>query len=152
MQVDRYGRPITLDTALGDLPESLGHERRMGRMFDPSAGLALDWINRYKTTNFGIILPADSQTVLQDNALRTYLLVQNQSATSDITLSFGTDAALSGLGSVIIVPRGNYELIGGEAGGAFCPKQSVNVRSLVAGVQIVVIEGTLEPYDIATRG
>lgn len=151
---DKYGRPITRDTPLGDLPESLKRERAPGQLFDPGAYMALEWINRYKTTNFGIIIAAagDSQTILQDNQLRTYLLVQNQDAAADLQLSFSTDAAPGGLGSVVIIAGGNYELIGGQQGGAFCPKQSVNVRSTVAGQQICVVEGTLEPYEIAARG
>ncbi len=136
---------------LGSLPEDLMAYRRSRGLFDPSSGLALDWINRYKFTNFGVIVQVASQTVLQDNPLRTYLLVQNQNAAADLQLSFGTDAAASGLGSVIIIPRGNYELIGGEAGGSAVPKASVNVRGTVANQQICVVEGTLEPYELATR-
>lgn len=136
---------------LGDLPEDLSRYRRGGAVFDPSSGLALDWINRYKTTVFGFILQTGSQAVLQDNPLRTYLLIQNQSAATDIFLSFTNDAAANDLGSIIIIPRGNYELIGGEAGGAFVPKASVNMRAAAADTRIAVVEGTLEPYELASR-
>ena len=134
---------------LGSLPEDLESYRRGGRMFDPSAGVAIDWINRYKVTNFGVQIGNVSQTVLQDNALRTYLLIQNQSPATDLFLSFTTDANPT-IGSIIIIPRGNYELIGGEAGGSFVPKASVNLIS-TALINVVVVEGTLEPYELATR-
>ena len=137
---------------LGELPEDLGVERMPGREFDPSAGLALDWVNRFKTVNFGIVLnDTNSLTVLNDNALRTYLLIQNQSGVNNLLISFGTDVAASGLGSHIIFPEGNYELIGGQAGGAYVPKQSVNIRAAAAPIQLVVHEGTLEPYELSTR-
>ena len=78
---------------LGELPEDLGRERAPGQEFDPSAGLGLDWFNRYKTVNFGVILATtDSQTVLNDNSLRTYILIQNQSG-NDLLVSFGTGVA-----------------------------------------------------------
>lgn len=152
MHNDKYGRPVTRNTTLGDLPEGLTRERLAGRVFDPTQGLALDWVNRYKVTNFGIILGAASQTVLQDNALRTYLLIQNQDLAANLQLSFTTDAAVGGLGSVVIIPGGNYELIGGEMGGAFCPKQSVNILGTVVGQQICIVEGTLEPHSLGYEG
>lgn len=141
-----------LRAQLGDLPESLGRERLPGQLFDPRAGLAIDWVNRFKTVNFGVVLAnTNNQTVLQDNGLRTYLLVQNQSAVNDLLLSFGTEAAASGIGSHIIIPRGNYELIGGQFGGSYVPKSSVNLRAAVAPIQALIHEGTLEPYEISTR-
>jgi len=130
---------------LGDLPESLGRERRGGRVFDPTSGLALDWVNRYKTSNFGFIVGPGGAQLLQGNKLRTYLLVQNKDAATDLILSFGSEANL--FNGIIIIPRGNYELIGGEGGGAFCPPDSVNAFA-TADVNIVVVEGTLSPYEM----
>jgi hypothetical protein len=130
---------------LGDLPESLTRERRGGRVFDPTSGLALDWVNRYKTTNFGSIVgPAGTQLLL-GNKLRTYLLVQNKDAATDLFLSFGNDA--NAFNGVIVIPRGNYELIGGEDGGAHIPQESVNAFATV-DIQVVVVEGTLSPYEM----
>lgn len=143
----RIGRPDL--AGMGDLPADLGRERRGGQGFDPSAGLALEWVNRYKTTNFGTVTGAGSITILQNNGLRTYLLVQNKSAASDLFLTFTTDA--SPFSGILIIPRGNYELIGGEAGGSFCPSDSVNLIGAAAGMNVVIVEGTLMPYELASR-
>lgn len=134
---------------VGSLPEDLMRYRRAGQPFDPSAGLGLDWINRYKTTNFGTIVGVTSTTILQNNALRTYLLIQNKDVASNLFLTFTTDA--SSFGGILIIPRGNYELIGGEAGGSFVPSDSVNLIGAAANMNVVVVEGTLMPYELATR-
>ena len=131
---------------LQGLPEDLRTERQPGRVFNPNEGLKLDWVNRYKTINFGVNAQLASSTVLQDNQLRCYLLIQNQHATADLLLSFTTDA--SAFGSIIIVPRGNYELTGGEAGGSFVPSGSVNILGTVADQPVTIIEGTLSPYPM----
>lgn len=130
---------------LGDLPESLTRERRGGKVFDPTSGLALDWVNRYKTSNFGFIVGAAGAQLLQGNKLRTYLLVQNKDAATDLFLSFGTEA--NAFNGIIVIPRGNYEIIGGEDGGAHIPQESVNAFA-TANVNIVVVEGTLSPYEM----
>jgi hypothetical protein len=130
---------------LGDLPESLTRERRGGRVLDPTSGLALDWVNRYKTSNFGFIVGAAGAQLLQGNKLRTYLLVQNKDAATDLFLSFGTEA--NAFNGIIVIPRGNYEIIGGEDGGAHIPQESVNAFA-TANVNIVVVEGTLSPYEM----
>lgn len=134
---------------MGDLPEDIGRERQGKQGFDPAAGLAIDWINRYKTTNFGTLIQPASQTILQNNGLRTYLLIQNKDAAGDLFLTFTTDA--TPFGGILIIPRGNYELIGGEAGGAFCPSDSVNLIGSAVDMNIVVVEGTLLPYELSTR-
>lgn len=133
----------------GDLPEDLQRERRGKQGFDPSTGLAVDWVNRYKTTNFGTLIGLASRNILQNNGLRTYLLVQNKDAVSDLFLTFTTDA--SAFAGILIIPRGNYELIGGEAGGSFVPSDSVNLIGAAAGMNVVIVEGTLMPYELATR-
>lgn len=135
---------------LEGLPEDLQRERRAGRVFDPRSGVALDWVNRYKTVNFGVVIGIANSTVLQDNHLRTYLLIQNQHPLSDLFLSFTTEAGA--FGSVIIIPRGNYELIGGEAGGSYVPSGSVNLLGAVAAMSVTVVEGTLSPYEISIGG
>lgn len=128
---------------LGDLPESIGYERRAGRVFDPSAGLALDWSNRYQTLQFGLTVNG-SQVALQGNGLRTYLYVGNKSAATDLFIAFDTEA--NAFDGALILPRGFAELIGGEQGGAFCPKSTVNLFS-TAAVNAVIIEGTLQPHE-----
>ena len=142
-------RPDLAYGHLGDLPEDIGRERRAKQGFDPQAGLALDWTNRYKTTNFGTVIGVASQTILQNNGLRTYLLVQNKDAASDLFLTFTTDA--SSFAGILIIPRGNYELVGGEAGGSFVPSDSVNLVGAAANMNVVVVEGTLMPFELATR-
>jgi len=134
---------------LGDLPDDIQWERRARQGFDPSANLVLDWVNRYKTTNFGTIIGIASTTVLQNNGLRTYLLVQNKDAANDLFLTFTTDA--SSFAGILIVPRGNYELIGGEAGGSFVPSDSINLIGAAADMNVVIVEGTLMPHELATR-
>lgn len=141
-----YGR---LGGHLGDLPEPLGRERLPGKMIDPHAELALDWINRYKTQAFSVLTTAGvGQTVLQNNPLRCYLMVQNLDAATDLHINWNTDAIVGN--SPLIIPRGNAEFIGGEAGGSFCPQDSVNIVSSLA-IRVAIIEGTLMPYELATR-
>lgn len=147
MRQQRIRRPDL--AGLGDLPEDIGRERRAKQGFDPSAGLALDWINRYKTTNFGTLIGLTSTTILQNNGLRTYLLVQNKSAVADLFLTFTTDA--SSFAGILIIPRGNYELVGGEAGGSFVPSDSINLIGAATGMNVVIVEGTLMPFEFATR-
>lgn len=142
-------RPDLAHGPLGDLPEDITRERRADQAFDPSAGLYLDWTNRYKTTNFRILIGTASQTVLQNNGLRTYLLIQNKDPVSDLFLTFTTDASLDA--GILIIPRGNYELIGGEAGGAFVPSDSVNLIGAAADISVVVVAGTLMPMELAVR-
>ncbi len=147
MRQQRIRRPDL--AGLGDLPEDIARERRAKQGFDPSAGLALDWINRYKTTNFGTLIGLASTTILQNNGLRTYLLVQNKSAVADLFLTFTTDASF--FAGILIIPRGNYELVGGEAGGSFVPSDSINLIGAAAGMNVVIVEGTLMPFEFATR-
>lgn len=150
LRQQRIQRPdLAYPKNLGDLPEDIQRERRSRQGFDPSAGLVLDWVNRYKTTNFGTIVGTTSRNILQNNGLRTYLLIQNKDAVSDLFLTFTTDA--SAFAGILIIPRGNYELIGGEAGGSFVPSDSVNLIGAAAGINVVVVEGTLMPHEMAIR-
>lgn len=149
LRQQRIQRPDLAHSQIGDLPEDIARERRPGPVFDPSGGLALDWVNRYKTTNFGRIIGVTSVNVLQNNGLRTYLLVQNKDPATDLFLTYTTDASV--FGGILIIPRGNYELIGGEKGGSFIPSDSVNLIASAAGVNVVIVEGTLMPHELATR-
>ena len=137
----RYRRGLPL----GDLPETLGYERRGGQMFDPSAGLKLDWSNRYKTLQFGFQAGPASAAVLQGNFLRTYLMIQNKDAAVDLFVAFGTEA--SAFNGGLIIPLGNAELIGGEMGGCFCPPETVNVFA-ASTINSLIIEGSLVPEEV----
>ena len=128
---------------LGDLP---GDYYRAGPMIDPTAGLALDWSNKYKTLQFGFIVNG-TFTGLQGNALRTYLYIGNKSPATDLFVAFGTGA--SAFNGALIPPRGNLLFVGGEMGGSFCPPETVNLFS-GAAVNVTVIEGTLMPYEVST--
>jgi len=130
---------------LGELPETLYRERQPGMPHNPASNVALDWTNPYKTTNFSLQIGTTPRNLLQDNPLRTYLLIQNLSAAADVFIAFTTDVILNA--GILIVPRGNYEFIGGEQGGSFCPKASVNIVASAANVRVAVVEGTIEPYN-----
>lgn len=134
---------------LGELPETLYRERQPGLMHDPNAGLALDWSNRYRTTNFFFLAQTTSTPILQENHLRCYLMVQNLDPANDLHIAFNSDAIFNT--SPVIIPRGNAEFIGGEAGGSFVPKASISVISSIANHRVAVVEGTLEPYNVQDR-
>lgn len=134
---------------LGELPETLSRERQHGRYLDPSAGLYLDWSNRFTCINFGTLVGLASQTVLQDNGLRTYLMIQNNHAANVVYLAFNSEATV--FSGVRIIAGGNYELIGGQQGGAFVPKSSINLLASGVDTNVVVVEGALEPEPISRR-
>lgn len=135
---------------LGELPEPLGRERWPRRAFDPNAGLYLDWYNRYQAINFGIHIGTANQTVLQENGLRTYLLIQNNHAANTLFVAFNSEA--SAFSSVHVLAGGFYELIGGAPAGAFCPKSSLNLLATGAATNVVIVEGTLQPLSESLRG
>lgn len=101
------------------------------------------WINNYTTANYPFIVGTAAQQILPANPLRSYLLIQNKDGASDLFVNFGQKAtAFNGL---IIIPRGNYELIGGATGGSFVPSDSVWLLGDAANMEGVVIEGVLPP-------
>ena len=100
---------------LGELPPS---HYRAGDMIDPGAGLIPEWINNYKQSNFPFVIGVASEQIIPANPLRVYVLIQNKNAASDMFINFGNDATT--FNGIIIVPRGNYELIGGANGGPYC--------------------------------
>ncbi len=125
---------------LGDIP-SRGES--VGPRFDPGFGLRPDWINNYTAALYPFVAGVTAQQIVPANPLRTYLIVQNKNAASDMFINFGQKAtALNGL---IIIPRGNFELIGGANGGAFCPSDSVWILGAAAGLNGVLMEGVLPP-------
>ena len=102
---------------------------------------AARWVNRYTATNFPFVIGTESEQIIPANPLRAYLLVQNKDAGSDMFLNFGQKA--NAFNGVIIVPRGNFELIGGSIGGPFVPSDSVWIVGAAAVMEGVLIEGVL---------
>ncbi len=129
----------------GDLPYHHDADRRGGPTIDPGAGLIPEWINNYTQSNFPFTLAVAgvSEQIIPANPLRSYVLIQNKDAAADMFISFGNSA--TAYNGIIIIPRGNYELIGGANGGSYCPNDSVHLMCLVAGVEGVVSEGVLPP-------
>ena len=128
---------------LGELPEDQLKDRRPGPMHDPGAGLIPEWYNYYTSNNYGFQVGTVSENILPANRLRAYVLVQNKDAAADMYISFGASA--DAFNGVLIIPRGNYELIGGEKGGAFVPSDSIHVLGTVANQQGVLVEGVMPP-------
>ena len=125
---------------LGDLPY---YGDRPGPEIDPGRGLMPAWINNFTTANYPFIVGTAAQQILPANPLRAYLLIQNKDGASDLFINFGQKpTAFNGL---IIIPRGNYELIGGATGGSFVPSDSVWLLGDAANMEGVVIEGVLPP-------
>ena len=112
---------------------------RPGRARGP--GGRARWVNSYTATNFPFVIGTESQQIIPANPLRTYLLIQNKDAGSDMFLNFGQKA--NDFNGVIIIPRGNFELIGGSIGGPFVPSDSVWILGAAAAMEGVLVEGVL---------
>jgi hypothetical protein len=128
---------------LGDLPLTQRLDRAPGPLHDPGTGLIPEWVNNYTATLFPFVIGLASQIIIPSNPLRTYVLIQNKDAVNDMFINFGNDATT--FNGIIIIPRGNYELIGGANGGPFCPSDSVHVLGAAAGMNGVIVEGVLPP-------
>ncbi len=139
---------------LGDLP--YGYDVA-GPLHDPGPGpmqararapgqraRAGVWLNQGSTSNFPFRIGLESEQIIPANPLRTYLLIQNKDAGSDMFINFGQKA--NDFNGVIIVPRGNFEFIGGKQGGAFVPADSVWVLGAAADMEGVLVEG-VEPLQ-----
>ena len=124
---------------LGEIPGT----RFPTQINDPGSGLFPQWINGYTAAMYPFVIGLASQQIIPANPLRAYLLIQNKNAAADMFVNFGSDA--TAFNSVIIIPRGNYELIGGANGGSFCPGDSVHVLGAAAGMNGVIVEGILPP-------
>lgn len=123
--------------------EDLPYQPPAGPVLNPGAGLVPDWINRYTMSSFPFVIGVTAEQVLPANPLRAYIIVQNKNAASDMFINFGVQASANN--SLIIIPRGNYELIGGANGGSFVPSDSLWVLGAVAGMQGIALEGVLPP-------
>jgi len=132
---------------LADLPEDRTQETSFGgkRIYKPGDGPIENWKNRFTQANYPFTLTVanQSQKVLPANPYRVYVLIQNKNGAADMFINFGM--AAGAYNGIIIIPRGNYELIGGEKGGAFVPRDSINVMSATAGIEGVVTEGVYLP-------
>lgn len=129
---------------LGGLPEDIAAERSIHgkRILDPGTFLATDWINRNTLSLFPFTIGLTAERILPSNPLRTYLIVQNKSA-SNIFINFGQNP--TAFASIIIFPSGNYELIGGATGGAFSPQDDIYILGAAAGLNGVAGEGLWTP-------
>ena len=125
---------------LGELPADY---RRQGPLLDPNGPEIGAYENKYTATQYPFVVGLSSIQVIPSNPYRCYVLIQNKDSVNNMFVSFGTNA--TAFGSIIIVPEGNYELIGGGIGGAFCPNNSVYVLGTVAGQSGVLVEGVLPP-------
>lgn len=112
------------------------------RIHAPGEGLVAHWVNRNRQINTPFIVGAASQMILPANPLRTYLLIQNKNVANNMFVNFGTEATV--FNGIIIIPLGNYEMIGG-AYGAYCPSESVHILGTAAGLAGVVTVGLLPP-------
>ena len=124
---------------LGDLPYDRDQGGQLNR---PSGGLLYgEWANRYTASLYPFVTEATAQQIIPANARRAYLLVQNKDGASDMFINFGQKASV--FASVIIIPGGNFEFVGGSFGGAFVPMDSVWVLGGAVSMNGVLVEGVL---------
>lgn len=124
---------------LGDLPYDRDHQ---GTINLPSAALLEgEWQNRDTASNYPFVVGTTAELIVPANSRRTYLLVQNKSTTDDMFINFGQKATT--FNGVIIIPRGNFEFVGGSFGGAFVPSDSIWILGAIAGMDGVLTEGVL---------
>lgn len=125
---------------LGELPSPIRAEREIQgkRILDPGAGFAPDWENPYSQSNFPFTIGTASQRIIPDNPLRCYLIIQNKSG-GNLFVNFGQNATV--FNGIQIIAGGNYELIGGSQGGAFCPADGIYIVGDAAGLDGVLSEG-----------
>lgn len=127
---------------LGELPESLLRERKPQgkRVLDPNAGFVSDWINRYSLANFPFIVGTASVQLVPANPLRTFLLVQNKSASS---MFINFQQAATAFNGLEIIAGGNIVFDGGATGGSFSPGDSIHILGAAAALQGVLSEGVI---------
>lgn len=125
---------------VGDLPYN---RQPVGPINDPGAGLIPEWTNNYTATTFPFIIGTTSAQIIPANPLRAYVLIQNKDGASDMFVNFGVSA--TSFNGVIIIPRGNYEFVGGALGGPFSPSDSIHVLGAGANMEGVIVEGVLPP-------
>lgn len=128
---------------LGELPEAKMSERAIrGPIQETPPANPNDWLNPYTQSNFPFIVGTASIQILPANPLRCYLLIQNKSA-GNMYVNFGQNA--NTFNGIQIITIGNYELIGGARGGAFCPSDGIYIIGDAASLSGVVTEGVIMP-------
>jgi len=137
---NRGRRGIRRASGLGELPPQ---HYRAGPINDPGAGLIPEWINNATQTNFPFVIGLASEQIIPSNPLRTYVIIQNKDPASNMFVNFGNSATV--FNGVLIIPLGNYELIGGANNGAHCPNDSIHILGAAAGMVGVISEGVLPP-------
>lgn len=137
-------RSFSPGDTLGELTEEISQERSIHgkRILDPGSMFVTDWINRNTLSLFPFTIGVAAERILPANPLRTYLIVQNKSA-SNIFINFGQNP--SAFASIRIIAGGNYELIGGATGGAFSPQDDIYILGSAAGLDGVAGEGLWMP-------
>lgn len=112
--------------------------KRKGRMLEPAKGHIADWVNRYTLSLFPFSAGLTSVRVLPANPMRTYLIIQNTSA-SNMFVNFGQNATL--IAGLRIIPGGNYEQLGGAPAGSFITPDDIYILGAAAGLSGVIAEG-----------
>ncbi len=121
-------------------PWLVGGAFRPARGRPAARGVAREWTNPYRGTIIPFSVDLVSEQIIPANRHRCYVLIQNLNAANDMWVNFGVEAAVNA--SILIIPRGNYELIGGAQRGApFSPADSIHVLGTVAAQFGIVSEG-----------
>ncbi len=136
----RRQQNLNAQRGLGELPSD---RDLVGPLIDPSSLSVPEWINTQTATNFPFTVGVVSQQIIPANPLRVYVIIQNKDSADDMFINFGNDATT--YNGIIIIPRGNYELIGGQNGGSFVMKDSIHILGAAAGMDGVISEGILPP-------
>jgi len=97
------------------------------------------WINPYRGIVFPFVIGLASNLIMAANLNRCYLLIQNLDAANIMWVNFGNPAVADA--SVLLVARGNYELIGGIEGAAFSPMDGIHALGTVAGQRAIIVQG-----------
>ena len=142
---DRVGGSLALQPGPAERPVPVRPGRAgsgnvpVAKPSPPGVSRARRWVNPYRSVVVPFSVGLVSDIMLPANPRRVYVLVQNLNAASDMWLNFGAEAVVQA--SVLLVPRGNYELIGGATGAPFSPYDSVHVIGTVAAQRCVAVEG-----------
>lgn len=101
------------------------------------------WTNPYRLSIYPFTPDtAVSQQVLGGNMRRAYLVIQNKGP-GNLFVNFGQ--AADALNSITLVPTQQWEIIGGQEGGSFIPRDSIYVLTDTLGTTGVMAEGVAVP-------
>ena len=119
--------------------------KRKKVILEPGRGQIADWINRYSLSTFAFTAGIVSDRKLPANPLRTYLLIQNNSA-GVMFVNFGTEAtAISG---IQIIAGGNYIMEGGAPAGAFVAPNDVYILGSAGNLAGVIGQGLWQSLGV----